>query len=150
MSGPGSINPLLLKPGSPFLLYLYYALDNRPWWFRALWKLSDLFRSAASRSPYPIRYEISLAIAVTIYLPLARASRLLESRGLNVSRLPLSFYRKRSFYTMRTDALDRFGTRLEQRFTACEIEQMMREADLVRITFSGVPPFWCALGYREF
>ena len=23
-----------LKPGAPFLLYLYYAFDNRPWWFR--------------------------------------------------------------------------------------------------------------------
>jgi SAM-dependent methyltransferase len=23
-----------LKPGAPFLVYLYYALDNRPWWFR--------------------------------------------------------------------------------------------------------------------
>ena len=29
----------LLKPGAPLLLYLYYAFDNRPWWFRVLWRV---------------------------------------------------------------------------------------------------------------
>ena len=50
---------------------------------------------------------------------------------------------------MRTDALDRFGTRLEQRFTRAEIEAMMRAAGLERIAFSDQAPFWCALGYRK-
>ena len=26
-----------LKPGAPFLLYLYYRFDNRPFWFRTIW-----------------------------------------------------------------------------------------------------------------
>ncbi len=30
----------LLKPGAPLLLYLYYAFDNRPRWFRWLWRCS--------------------------------------------------------------------------------------------------------------
>ena len=34
---------------------------------------------------------------------------------------------------MRTDALDRFGTTLEQRFTASEIREMMHNAGLERI-----------------
>ena len=50
---------------------------------------------------------------------------------------------------MRTDARDRFGTRLERRFTASEISQMMRAAGLERITFSDDAPYWCAVGYRE-
>jgi len=62
--------------------------------------------------------------------------------------MPLAYYRHRSFYTMRTAALDRFGTRLEQRFTRLEIEKMMREAGLTDITFSEEPPFWCAVGFR--
>jgi ubiquinone/menaquinone biosynthesis C-methylase UbiE len=33
-----------LKPGAPFLLYLYYAFDNRPVWFRILWQVSDWVR----------------------------------------------------------------------------------------------------------
>ncbi len=27
-----------LKPNAPFLVYLYYALDNRPIWYRLLWR----------------------------------------------------------------------------------------------------------------
>jgi SAM-dependent methyltransferase len=146
----GAIRSLSRKlcPGGALLLYLYYAFDNRPWWFRALWKISDLLRSAISRSPRPLRFGISQLIAILIYLPLARGSRLLELIGFDVSRLPLSFYRNRTFYTMRTDALDRFGTRLEQRFTSAEMERMMRAAGLDRIAFSDHLPFWCAVGYR--
>jgi hypothetical protein len=62
---------------------------------------------------------------------------------------PLWFYRDKSFYMLRTDALDRFGTRLEQRFTRAEIESMMQAAGLERIAFSDAPPYWCAVGYRR-
>jgi hypothetical protein len=49
---------------------------------------------------------------------------------------------------MRTDALDRFGTRLEQRFTADEIRAMMRAAGLGSVEVGADAPYWCALGYR--
>ena len=68
--------------------------------------------------------------------------------GFNVSNIPLSNYRNRSFYTMRTDALDRFGTKLEKRFSRDQIMVMMEKAGLERIRFSAVEPFWCAVGYR--
>ena len=63
--------------------------------------------------------------------------------------MPLSAYRYLSFYTMRTDALDRFGTPLEQRFTRYEIKEMMERAGLERIEFYPDLPFWCAVGYRS-
>lgn len=50
---------------------------------------------------------------------------------------------------MRTDALDRFGTRLEQRFSAREIKEMMTDADLEDIRFSDMAPFWCVVGRRR-
>jgi len=50
---------------------------------------------------------------------------------------------------MRTDALDRFGTRLEQRFTRDEIAHMMEAAGLVDIRFSEKMPFWVAVGRRS-
>jgi len=50
---------------------------------------------------------------------------------------------------MRTDALDRFGTRLEQRFTRVQIEKMLEQAGLVDITFSDIAPYWCALGIKK-
>lgn len=139
----------VLKPGAPFLLYLYYAFDNRPWWFRLLWRMSDVGRQAISRSPAGLRYVISQMIAGIVYYPLARLSQLLERIGLNVDSIPLSSYRSQSFYVMRTDALDRFGTKLEQRFTAAQIRQMMERAGLERITFSNSVPFWCAVGFKK-
>ena len=138
-----------LKPGAPFLVYLYYALDNRPIWFRALWKASDVCRRAISRLPNGLRYGVSQAIAALVYWPLARTSLLLEKTGLAPDALPLAAYRRSSFYTMRTDALDRFGTRLEQRFTKARIEEMMIDAGLERIEFSDQVPFWCAIGFKS-
>jgi ubiquinone/menaquinone biosynthesis C-methylase UbiE len=138
-----------LKPGAPFLVYLYYAFDNKPWWYRALWRLSDALRGRISQYPYSLRYLISQVLAVFVYLPLAKAALVLEKAGINVKNFPLSAYRKRSFYTMRTDALDRFGTRLEKRFTQKEIKRMMEKTGFENIEFSRNVPFWCALGYRK-
>jgi ubiquinone/menaquinone biosynthesis C-methylase UbiE len=138
-----------LKPSAPLLLYLYYAFDNRPFWFRLLWKSSNIFRQVISRLPHFFRYWVSQIIAVLVYYPLARCALILERMGVNVSAFPLSFYRHMSFYTIRTDALDRFGTRLEQRFTANEIREMMEKAGLERITFSDYSPYWCVVGYKR-
>jgi ubiquinone/menaquinone biosynthesis C-methylase UbiE len=138
-----------LKVGAPFLVYLYYAFDNRPLWFRLLWKISDLLRQGISCLPYGARYLVTQLFAVSIYLPLAKTALALEKMGFNVDNLPLSAYRHCSFYTMRTDALDRFGTRLEQRFTQQQIRKMMEQAGLENIQFSSEVPFWCAVGYRK-
>jgi SAM-dependent methyltransferase len=137
-----------LKPGAPFLVYLYYAFDNRPLWFRAVWKLSDAVRRIVSRLPFGPRKAVSGAIAALVYWPLARLALLLEKAGLDVSNLPLSAYRANSFYSMRTDALDRFGTRLEQRFTRAQIATMMEGAGLKDIRFSENVPYWVAVGTR--
>jgi hypothetical protein len=138
-----------LKKGTPFLLYLYYAFDNRPLWFRILWKMTDLGRRVISNCPHPLRYWLSQAIALSVYYPLARSARILEKLGFSVDAFPLSIYRHRSFYVMRTDALDRFGTRLEHRFTMNQIREMMEEAGLERIVLSDSVPYWCAVGYKK-
>ena len=138
-----------LKSGAPFLLYLYYAFDNRPFWFRVVWKLSDIIRIGISRLPYSIRYPISQIIAGLVYFPLAKIAYSLEKLRVDVNNIPLSAYRHNSFYTMRTDALDRFGTRLEHRFSKKEINKMMDLAGLENIVFSNKAPYWCALGIRK-
>lgn len=137
-----------LKPGAPFLLYLYYRFDNRPAWFRAIWKASEILRGAISRMPGSMRYAASQAAAALIYFPLARTARFLERAGTNVVSFPLSQYRNNSFYVMRNDALDRFGTRLEKRFTRDEIASMMEAAGLENIRFSD-RSFWTAVGTKR-
>ena len=142
----------MLKPGAPFLLYLYYALDNRSLSYRTLWAISDFLRRIISRLPHNFRYILTQAIAAFIYWPLARLSAVLERIGMPctiASAMPLGFYRHLSFYTMRTDALDRFGTHLEQRFTRSEILAMMQDAGLSDIIFSEESPYWCAVGTRS-
>lgn len=137
-----------LKQDAPFLLYLYYGFDNKPFWYKLVWKISDLLRCVISKAPYPIKYTSSQVIALIVYLPLSRISRMIEWFGLSVTNFPLSSYRNESFITLRTDALDRFGTRLEQRFTKKQIEAMMVSAGLGKIQFREEEPFWCAIGYR--
>lgn len=137
-----------LKAGAPFLVYLYYNFDNRPAWFRLIWRISNAIRSVVCRLPHGFRFAISQVLALLLYWPLARAAWLLEKVGVNVASFPLSQYRNNSFYVMRNDALDRFGTSLEQRFSKVEIEAMMRRCRLSDISFS-TTSFWTAVGYRE-
>jgi len=137
-----------LRPGAPFLIYLYYSLENRPAWYRLLWKASDRARRFVATRPHRLKMQLSQAIAMTIYYPLARLSSLVEKAGVDVSHFPLSYYRRRSVYTMKTDALDRFGTTVEKRFSRDEITQMLEEAGLTEVTFSDAPPYWCAVGRK--
>ena len=137
-----------IKMGAPFLVYLYYRFDNKPFWFRAIWSASDIFRRVISRLPHSGRYLASQLLAGFIYWPLAKLSQLVSGLGFGVDGIPLSSYRDKSFYTMRTDALDRFGTRLEQRFTRVEISEMMLKAGLSDIKFNSSVPYWCAVGLR--
>jgi hypothetical protein len=75
-------------------------------------------------------------------------AKVLAKLGFSVDNVPLSSYRNQDLYIMRNDALDRFGTRLEKRFTQKQIKQMMINAGLEEIKFSPKFPFWCAIGYR--
>lgn len=138
-----------LKPGAPLLVYLYYRFDNRPSWFRGLWWISNLMRILLSRLPFAMRRIVTDLVAMIVYFPLARLSKLVETVGRNPTNLPLSFYRDHSFYTMRTDSLDRLGTRLEHRFTRKEIQTMLESAGLEDIAFRENEPFWCAVGYKS-
>jgi SAM-dependent methyltransferase len=138
-----------LKPGAPFLLYLYYRLENRPAWFRLIWRLSNLPRVFISALPFHLKAFICEIIAALIYLPAARFAGLLEKLGVNVSLVPLSYYRDKSFYILRNDALDRFGTKLEKRFTRPEIEPMMKKAGLANISFRNSTPYWVAVGFKS-
>jgi ubiquinone/menaquinone biosynthesis C-methylase UbiE len=138
-----------LKPGAPFLLYLYYAFDNRAGWYRALWRLTDWSRRIVSRVNPASQRALTSTIAALVYWPLARGAAVLDRAGGMPASWPLAAYRDRSFYVMRTDAHDRFCTRLEQRFTRPEIETMLRRAGFAEVTFSDRTPYWCAVAIKR-
>ncbi len=137
-----------LKPNAPFLLYIYYDFDNRPSWYRSLWKVTDLIRCAIARLPQRLRLLATEAIAFSVYWPMAKLAKMLDAMSLMPTSWPLAYYRDRSLYVMRNDALDRFGTRLEKRYSKNEIKQMLLESGFCRVTFSDHAPYWCALAYK--
>ena len=50
---------------------------------------------------------------------------------------------------MQTDSLDKFGTKLEKRFTKEEITLMMNKAGLIDIKFAKNRPYWIAVGIKK-
>ena len=139
----------LLKPGSPFLVYIYYSFDNRPVWFKFLWVISNYLRLLINKLPKFLKFLICDIIALCIYFPFSRFASLIEKVGFNFQNFPLYWYRHRSFYVMRTDARDRFGTPLEKRFSKKEIYKMMKHSGLEKIKFKKGTPFWTAIGFKK-
>lgn len=133
-----------IKPGGHFLCYLYYNLENKPMNYRLIFKASNFLRGIISKLPQPVKRFVAKIIAALIYWPLARLSKVLEKLGRNTSNLPLHHYANMPFVMLANDALDRFGTSLEQRFSKAEITEMLRAADfdLTTLKFSDTEPFW--------
>lgn len=138
-----------LRSGGLFLIYLYYALEQRSIAYRMAFRVADLIRRGTVRLPYRLLLGTTFLFALLLYWPAARVARLL--RGLGLARLargiPLSFYSDLSFRTMWNDSLDRFGTALEKRFTKAEVIELLADAGLVRVRISDAPPYWHGIGY---
>jgi len=133
-----------IKSGGTFLCYLYYKVEEKPFYYRAIFRIVDVVRYSISRMPHAMRMFIAKLIALSVYLPLARYSRFNLKRGKDISNIPLHHYANMPFVMLENDALDRFGTRLEQRFNKDEIAEMLDSAnfDLTTLKFSEAEPFW--------
>jgi SAM-dependent methyltransferase len=139
-----------VKRGGYFLVYLYYNLDNRGIGYKLIFQASTLLRLVVSKLPGRVKKGLCDALALAVYYPLAKTSHVVKKLGLvrTAEKLPLAYYGDKSFWIMRNDALDRFGTPLEQRFTKAQIEEMMQNAGLSEITFSNRAPYWHAIGKK--
>lgn len=135
----------ILKKDSPFLIYLYYSLDNRPFYYKLIWKFSNYLRFFISNLPFSLKRIITNLIATIVYFPIVNLVKVFDLLGVNTNNFPLSYYKDKSFYTMRTDALDRFGTKLENRYSQLEIIEMLENSGFKDIKFSNRMPFWVAV-----
>ena len=133
-----------IKPGGIFLCYLYYSLENKPTYYKMIFKAVDGVRRVISVLPQRIKQVVTSTIAALIYWPLARFSKVLNKFGINTSNIPLHHYADMPFVMLANDALDRFGTTLEQRFSKAEITELLRVADfdISTLKFSATEPFW--------
>lgn len=139
-----------VKPGGRFLVYLYYSLDNRGAAFKALFTMSNVVRRVISGLPPKPKKIVCDLIAVGVYLPFVGIAKALQTVGLGTAAksVPLSYYTDKSFHIIKNDALDRFGTPLEQRFSREEIQRMMAACGLTNIRFSEREPYWHAVGEK--
>ena len=112
--------------------------------YRLIFKGVNLVRKVISRLPQPVKRLSATIIAGLIYWPLARLSKVLSKLGRDTSNLPLHHYADMPFVMLANDALDRFGTSLEQRFSKAEIIEMLCAADfdISTLQFSDKEPFW--------
>lgn len=140
-----------IRPDGHFLLYLYYNLDNKPYYFRIIFYLSNLLRLVISKMPSGLKKAFCSFLAVVIYMPFVLLCRFLKLVGVPKrirENIPLQGYEQQSFYVIRNDSLDRFGTPLEQRFSRKQIKVMMEQAGLTDILFSEHMPYWHAAGKK--
>ncbi len=133
-----------IKSGGIFLCYLYYNLENKPTFYRLIFKGVNAARKIISILPQKLKFLVTSTIAALVYWPLARFSKLMSRFGFNTSNIPLHHYAEMPFVMLANDALDRFGTSLEQRFSKTEITEILRLAnfDTSTLKFSNVEPFW--------
>ena len=133
-----------LKSKGLFLGYLYYKVEDKPFMYRVIFSIANYFRTRISNLPFKSKKRISNLIALFIYLPFARLSKVLSKFKINTANIPLHQYANLNFYMMKNDALDRFGTKLEKRFNQEEIKKLLSGAgfDSNSIIFSESEPFW--------
>jgi SAM-dependent methyltransferase len=123
------------------LIFLYYALDNRPLYFRFLLQMVTGARMllAHIRSPF-FRRMFSFLGTVLIYLPLVGIGHLMRPLRL-AHYVPLyEFYRNKSLERIQQDVYDRFFTRIEQRVSRTQIMGLKDEFAEVRVSDS--LPYW--------
>lgn len=112
----------LSKFSPTILIYLYYALDNRPIYYRLLLKVVTALRLLVSKiRNNKFRSFFTFFAACLFYLPLIYLGKLLKPIGLS-KYVPLyEAYQDKSTKLIRQDVYDRFFTSIEQRFSRKEI-----------------------------
>ena len=131
-----------IKKFSPkLLIYLYYSLDNCPFYFHLILLIVTWLRLITAFIRNPIfRSAFSTFGAVAIYFPLIWFGTFLRPLGLS-KYIPLyDYYQNKSLERVRQDVYDRFFTRIEQRFSKKQI--MTLKDTFSKIVISEKLPFW--------
>jgi SAM-dependent methyltransferase len=141
-----------VKPNGHILLYLYYNLENRGLIFKILFHVSNSFRGVISKMPRVIKNVTCDLLAFLVYIPFVALAKLCIILGMPqkwIHKIPLSWYADKSLRIIRNDALDRFGTPLEQRFSKKEIIDMLEHAGCYNIVFAENAPYWRAIAQKK-
>lgn len=131
-----------LKKYAPnILIYLYYALDNRPFYFRLLLNFITGIRILVSKVKSKLfRHLFSKIICILIYVPLVSIGKIFEFIKLG-KYIPLyDGYKDFSMNRIEQDVYDRFFTSIEQRVSQNDIYKLKDAFSEVEI--SQKIPYW--------
>lgn len=131
-----------LKRFAPrLLIYLYYALDNRPPFFRLLLGMATGVREVVCRIRSPLFREVfSTFGAVFIYQPFVILGHLFDRVGAGKNVPLYEGYKGKSVGRIKQDVYDRFFTRIEQRVSRAEIEAL--SDTFGNVVVSEGQPYW--------
>ena len=131
----------LEKFAPSLFIYLYYSLENRPFYFRLILNIVTVIRLIISRFRSRLFRKIfSKMTTIIIYIPLIYLSRLFKFVKLN-HLVPLDeFYDDKSISRIEQDVYDRFFTRIEQRVSRKDILDLKDTFSSVII--SNRKPYW--------
>jgi ubiquinone/menaquinone biosynthesis C-methylase UbiE len=115
-----------LKRFAPrLLIYLYYALDNKPFYNRWLLRCYTPFRKILCRvRSQPIRVAFSWAGLGLLYLPFIAIGYVLKPIGLSKYVPLFEEHHWAGLEGMRHSVYDRFFTRIEQRVSRAQIRSL--------------------------
>jgi hypothetical protein len=140
-----------VKKGGYFYVYLYHNLEKRGKLFRAVFSISEGVRKVVCKFPPRLKRFSCDVLAITTYMPFVLTGRLFAAAGLKkaAAKIPLNDYQNKSFFIIRNDALDKYGTTLEQRFSEQEVITLMRNSGLDGIVVSPGGPYYHAVGKKQ-
>ena len=123
------------------LIYLYYALDNRPAYFRVIWRAADLLRRMLCKLRHePTRRLAAWALTLTLYVPFVALGRMISALGCRVPVPLYEAHRNDSLTRICQDCYDRFFTGIEQRVSRRDIQGLGRA--FTSIAVSPHAPYW--------
>jgi SAM-dependent methyltransferase len=124
----------LVRPGGYIHIYVYWVPVRG--WHQSLLRLVAAVRRVTTRMPRPLLRALCYPIAVTLFAIFVLPYRITRhAPGLErlAAAFPLKAYADYPFMVCVNDQFDRFSAPLERRFTAEQVEEMLREAGLVDI-----------------
>lgn len=140
----------LTRPGGRLFVYIYYALETRPAWYRMLFHASHGVRRVTSALPPPAVHAVAAVFAAGSYGLFVLPARGLGRVGATrlVKHFPLGAYADKSFRYVYLNTVDRFGTPIEHRYTLDQIRRWFTRAGFQVVAVADDAPFWRVLGER--
>ena len=124
----------LVRPGGYIHIYVYWIPSSG--WHRSLLRLVTVARRMTIRMPHPLLRGLSYPIAATLFavfvLPF-RIIRRVPRFARFAGSLPLKAYADYPFSVCVNDQFDRFSAPIEWRFSADDVEAMLKDAGFVDI-----------------